>query len=74
VSVTRAASCAARVRWWRSEIPGYAQLQDDEGSAGLEGLEEIVVNKDHGEGLDKARPRPAWLDVLLDKYRRPFPF
>lgn len=29
---------------------------------------EVVMNKDHGEGLDKAKPIPDWLDTLVKKY------
>lgn len=38
-------------------------------SVSVFGCDQIVVDKDHGEGLKDAKPFPQYLQALLDKYK-----
>jgi len=51
------------------EIDGFDKFIAGDGTEAAHELQEIVVNKDHGEGLDRAKPLPQWLSVLANKYR-----
>ena len=54
---------------FRALAVGFVQRKQGEINPALDGEEEVVVDKDHGEGLKSkhALPMPAYLSTILDK-------